>query len=89
MSGPTNILQSSLTLDEYLRKGVSLYNLTTTAQRLWLSEHGKELRLNVSTAGGTGVAVDQAHLEALVVTIIKLREVAGADWSPRGDRSRL
>jgi AraC-like DNA-binding protein len=78
-----DILQNSLTLDEYLRKAVSLYNLTTTGQRLWLSEHGKELRLNISTDGGTGVAAYQAHLEALVVTIIKLREVAGADWSPR------
>jgi AraC-like DNA-binding protein len=77
------ILQSSLTLDEYLRKAVSLYNLTITGQRLWLSEHGKEFRLNVSTAGGTGVAAYQSHLEALVVTIIKLREVAGADWTPR------
>jgi AraC-like DNA-binding protein len=77
------VLQRSLTLHEYLRKGVALYNLQISGQRLWLSTHGAGLRLNVATDGGTGVAAYQSHLETLAVTIIKIREVAGADWSPR------
>lgn len=77
------VLQGSLTLHEYLRKGISLYNTLTTGQHLWLSEHGKELRLNVATAGEAGVAAYQSQLEVLVVTIVKIRNAAGADWSPR------
>jgi AraC-like DNA-binding protein len=77
------ILQRSPTLHEYLRKAIALYNLQISGQHLWLSTHGEELRLNVATDGGTGVAAYQSHLETLAVTIIKIREVAGADWSPR------
>jgi AraC-like DNA-binding protein len=76
-------LQSSLTLHEYLLKGISLYNILTTGQRLWLSDHGKELRLNIATAGAPGIAAYQSQMETLVVTIAKIRDAAGPGWSPR------
>ena len=76
------ILQESLTVHDYLRKGMSLYNMLNTGQRLWLSEHGEELKLNIATVGESEIAKYQSQMETLVVTIGKLREAAGRDWSP-------
>jgi AraC-like DNA-binding protein len=76
------MLQRSLTVHEYLRKGVSLYNMLMTGQRLWLSRHGREFRLNIATVGATGVAAYQSQMETLVVTISELREAAGPNWTP-------
>lgn len=78
-----DMLQRSLTLYEYLHKGISLFNTLNSAQRLWLSDHGKEFRFNIASAGEPGIAAYQAQMEALVVTIGKFRDVAGRDWSPR------
>ena len=77
------ILQESLTVHDYLRKGISLFNMLTTGQRLWLSEHGEELRLNIATVGESEIAKYQSQMEILVVTIGRLREAAGPHWSPR------
>jgi len=77
------ILQESLTVHDYLRKGISLYNMLITGQRLWLSEHGEELRLNIATVGASEIAKYQSQTETMVVTISKLREAAGSGWSPR------
>jgi len=77
------MLQRSVTLYDYLRKGISLYNLVITGQSLWLSEHGDELRLNIVTSGGGGIAAYQSQMETLVVTLAKLRDAAGPHWSPR------
>jgi AraC-like DNA-binding protein len=76
------MLRRSLTVHEYLRRGVSLYNMLTTAQRVWLSEHGNELRFNVATLGGYELGAYQSQCETLVVTLKKLRE-ADPNWSPR------
>lgn len=76
------ILKRSLTIHEYLRKGIALYNTLITGQRCWLSEHGKVLRFNVATVGEPGLGSYQSHLETLVVTIATLRGAAGRDWSP-------
>jgi len=76
------ILQQSLTVHDYLRKAISLYNMLTTGQRLWLSEHGEEMRLNIAAVGESDIARYQSQMETLVVTIGKLREAAGRDWSP-------
>ena len=46
------MLQRSLTVYEYLRKGIHFYNMVITGQRIWLSEHREELRFNVATVGG-------------------------------------
>jgi AraC-like DNA-binding protein len=77
------ILEEALTVHDYLRKGISLYNLLNTGQWLWLSEHGEELRLNIATLGESEIGKYQSQLETLVVTIGKLREAAGPDWAPR------
>jgi len=76
------MLQRSLTLHDYLRKGIALYNMLMTGQRLWLSGHGKELRFNISTVGDSGIAAYQSQMETIVVTIAKIREAAGRNWSP-------
>ena len=75
------VLQRSLTVHEYLRKGISIYNTLNSGQRLWLSEYGNELRFNVGTIGGYELGEYQSHFETLVITIKKLRE-AKPDWTP-------
>jgi AraC-like DNA-binding protein len=76
------MLQRALTLHEYLRKGISLYNTTNTGQRLWLTKHGEELRFRVSSLDETGVAVYQEEMEALVVTLARCKQAVGPEWSP-------
>ena len=75
-------LQSALTLHDYLRKGIALYGMLTTGQRLWVSEQGDSLRFNVATAGEPGIASYQSECEVLAVTIARCREAAGPDWWP-------
>ena len=77
------LLRESVTVDDYLRKGISLYNTLMTGQRLWISEHGDGLRFNVATVGQSEIGKYLSQMETLAVTIGKLREAAGPDWSPR------
>jgi len=77
------MLQRSLTVHEYLHKGILFFNALQSGQRLWLSERGGELRFNVATAGEPGIGAHQSQMETLVVTIAKIRDAAGPDWSPR------
>lgn len=77
------MLQRSLAVHEYLHKGILFFNALQSGQRLWLSEHGGELRFNVATAGEPGIGAHQSQMETLVVTIAKIRDAAGPDWSPR------
>lgn len=82
--GPyADMLRASLTIHDYFRKGISLYNMLNTGQRLWISEHGEELRFNVATLGKSEIGKHQSQMETLVVTIGRLREAAGPDWSPK------
>jgi AraC-like DNA-binding protein len=76
------MLQRSLTVYEYLRKGIHFYNMVITGQRIWLSEHREELRFNVATVGGYELAAYQSQFETMIGTINKLRE-AESNWSPR------
>lgn len=76
------MLQRSLTVHQYLSNGIELFNTLNNSQRLWLTEEGPELRFHVATAGERGIAAHQADLEVMAVTIAKLREAAGQDWSP-------
>ena len=77
------LLKQSVTVHDYLRKGISFYNTLMTGQRLWISEHGDGLRLNVATDGKSELGKYMSQMETLVVTIGKLREAAGPDWVPR------
>jgi AraC-like DNA-binding protein len=60
----------------------ALYNMVITGQRIWLSDHGDELRFNIETRAGYELLAYQSHLETLVITIKKLREER-PNWSPR------
>ena len=75
-------LKSSTTVYDYLSKGIELYNMLITGQRIWLSYHGKEIHLNVATIGETGIGSYQAQMETLATTTMALRRVMGRDWSP-------
>lgn len=77
------MLQNVLTVYDYLQKGISLYNMIVTGQRLLLSEHGEEYRLTIETNVESGIGAYQSHMETLVTTIERLRDAAGPDWSPR------
>jgi len=76
------VLQRAVTVHEYLCKGIALYNVLMTGQRLWLSGGEKEYRLNISSIGKPRLAAYQSQIETLAVTIAKLRKAAGPDWSP-------
>jgi len=76
------MLQNALTVYDYLQRGISLYNMVITGQRLWLPEHGEEFRLNLESDMETGIGAYQSHMESLITTIAKLREATGSDWSP-------
>lgn len=78
-----NILLNALTVYDYLRKGIFLYNMVITGQRLRLSEHGEEFRLTIESDAGPGIGAYQSHMDTLITTIARLREAAGPQWSPR------
>ena len=77
------VLQSSLTVYDYLRQGIRLINMTSTSQRFWLTDHGNEVRLHIWTNGYSPLGQQQAELYSLIITINELRKAAGAGWSPR------
>jgi AraC-like DNA-binding protein len=76
------LIRQSATVHEYLSKGISLYNLLITGQRFWLSEHGDEFRLNLTTAGDPSLGAYQSHIESVVSSIANLRQSLGPGWSP-------
>ena len=76
------MLQSSLTVHDYFRKGISLYNMLITGQHLWISEHGEELRFNIASMGRPRLSTYLSQMETLVVTLGVLREAAGREWFP-------
>lgn len=77
------MLQNALTIHDYLRKGISLYNMLTTGQHFWISEHGDELRVNVASTAESIIGIYQSEIESLAIIITKFREAAGKEWSPR------
>ena len=76
------MLKTALTVGEYLRKGIALYRLLITGQYFWLSRHGGEFRLNLTTVGDWGVGSYQSHLESIASSIANLRPSLGASWVP-------
>ena len=77
------LIQKSRTVYEYLRKGVSLYNFLITGQRLWLTRHGDQFRLNLATAGDLDLGSYQAHIDTITTTIAVLRHSLGPYWTPK------
>jgi AraC-like DNA-binding protein len=76
------MLENSLTVYDYLRRGTLHYNSLTTGQRAWLSTEGGDIRLNVETFPDTGLGAYQTHLSTLLITLINLRK-ADPNWVPR------
>ena len=77
------MLQRALTLHEYFRKGIAFYDTMVTGQRIWLTEHGEELRFNVANLNYTGGTAYQSEMETLVPSLERCKEAAGPEWSPR------
>ncbi len=77
------MLQGELTMHQYLRKGIFLYNLLVTGQRFWLSEHGDELRINFESAGESRIGQYQSEIDSLTFVANRFKEAAGKPWSPR------
>jgi AraC-like DNA-binding protein len=75
-------LKNSTTVYDYLQRGIGLYNMLTSGQRIWLSDHGEEVRLNVATVGKPGLGPYQSQLETLAVTVMALRRALGPYWAP-------
>lgn len=77
------MLQRALTLHEYFRKGITFYDTMVTGQRIWLTEHGEELRFHVANLNQTGATAYQSEMETLVPSLERCQEAAGPSWSPR------
>jgi AraC-like DNA-binding protein len=75
-------LRNSLTVREYLRKGICLIGTMTPGQRFWLTEHGNALRLHFQISGRSALGRHQAELYNMIITINQLRVVDDAGWSP-------
>lgn len=76
-------LKRSTTVYDYLRQGIATYDTLITGQRVWLSPHGEEIRLNIATMLRPGVGPYQSHMETLSMTVMALRRALGKDWAPQ------
>jgi AraC-like DNA-binding protein len=76
------MLENSLTVCDYLRRGTLHYNLLTTGQRAWVSSEGDEIRLNVETFPDADLGAYQTHLSTLLLAVIYIRK-ADPNWVPR------
>ena len=77
-----SLIQEARTVYEYLSNGVRLYGMLISGQRLWLSRHGDQYRLNLATVGEPGLGSYQTHLQSLITTIAVLRRSLGQSWTP-------
>jgi AraC-like DNA-binding protein len=75
-------LLTTTTLGEYLARAAALFNALTSGERLWLSEHGTRIGVNISSPGDVGLGMYQSHLGTMAVTLRVCREVMGPSWSP-------
>jgi len=75
-------LQAAPTLGKYLEHATALFNIITTGERLWLSDCGNQIRLNIASPGEVGLGMHQSHLGIIGVTISVCRKVLGQSWSP-------
>lgn len=75
-------LEDSLTVYEYLTKGIRLYDAQATGARFGLTEHGPVLRCHYLPFGLSSIGEHQASVHSLMVVVQRLRKVAGPSWSP-------
>jgi AraC-like DNA-binding protein len=75
-------LEDSLTVYEYLAKGIRLIGTLSTGAHFWLTEHGPVLRFHYRAPGLSSIGEHQASVHSLMVVTQRLRKVAGPSWSP-------
>ncbi len=75
-------LEAAPTVAKYLEAGIALYSTLTSGERLWLSEHGAAVRINIASPWGTGLGMHQSHLCTIAVTLEFCNKTPGASWSP-------
>jgi len=76
------VLAGALTLGQYLHQGLSLYGTVVVGQTIWLSAHGRRLRVNLAAPWEPELGDYQARLHFLAVTMANIRRFAGPDWTP-------
>ena len=76
-------LTKARTIADYLKQGLAQYNTLNNGERLWLSSHGAELRLNYATGSKPSLGAYQAQLFTMVLTVATLRRATRSGWSPR------
>lgn len=75
-------LSRAPTVGTYLREGVKFYNGLNSGERLWLSQHSGNVRLNIASPGDNDLGAHQSHLCTLAVTIRVISQATGHAWSP-------
>ena len=76
------ILEQSLTIGEYMRTGINLFNQFSRGEHIWLETHGEALRFYHAVPKGAVSASAQGQLYVLMITINTLRSVIGSQWNP-------
>lgn len=75
-------LAGALTLQQYVRQGISLYHTLARGQTIWLSAHGERVRINLGTAWKPSLGDRQARMNFLAISIANIRRFTGPRWSP-------
>jgi len=75
-------LERAPTVGKYLETGVALHNTLTTGERFWLSQHGPDVRLNITSPWVGEPGMYQSHLCTIAITLRVCRKAAGSDFTP-------
>ena len=70
------------TIGDYLQTGIDHYNTLNIGERLWMSSHPAELRLNCASLCNQGLGAYQSQLCILVLTVATVRKATGSNWCP-------
>lgn len=76
------LLDRSVTVFDYLRLGVPLYDSVSNAHSFWLEDHGEMVRLCQAFDLEPGLGTTQADLNGIAVVTGKFREALGPSWTP-------
>lgn len=76
------ILDRSITVYDYLRLGVPLYDAVSNAHSFWLESHGEEIRLRQAYSLEPSLGTTQSDLNGIAIVLRKFREALGPNWTP-------
>lgn len=77
------MLDRSITVYDYLRLGIPLYDAVSNAHSFWLENHGKHVRLCQAFDLEPSLGTLQGDLNGIAVVTGKFREALGSNWTPR------